>query len=125
MEAKKGMSMTYIDVSIVAVPKKNKAAYIAHVEQFAEMFTRLGATGYSEAWGDDVPDGEVTSMPRAVKKKDDEDVVIGWMLWPDKATRDAAWASAETDPVMAEFGSNMPFDGKRMIFGSFDQVVSV
>jgi len=124
MKAEKGMNMTYIDVFIAAVPKVNKAGYVAHAEAFAEMFKRLGAIGYSEAWGDDVPDGDVTSMPMAVQKKDDEDVVVGWTLWPDKKTRDAAWTAAETDPVMAEFGSTMPFDGKRMIFGGFDQIVS-
>lgn len=117
--------MTYIDVFIVAVPREKKTDYIGVARKFADMFKRLGALEYSEAWADDVPDGEVTSMPMAVKKKDDEDVVVGWMLWPNKNTRDAAWTAAETDPVMAEFGSTMPFDGKRMIFGGFDQVVKV
>jgi uncharacterized protein YbaA (DUF1428 family) len=115
--------MTYIDVFIVAVPRENKADYIGVAGKFAGMFKRLGALEYSEAWADDVPDGEVTSMPMAVKKKDDEDVVVGWTVWPDKATRDKAWVDAESDPVMSELGSSMPFDGKRMIFGGFEQVV--
>lgn len=115
--------MTYIDVFMVAVPREKKADYIALAEAFADMFRRLGALEYSEAWADDVPDGQVTSMPMAVQKKDDEDVVVAWTIWPDKATRDKAWVDAETDPVMKELGASMPFDGKRMIFGGFKQVV--
>lgn len=115
--------MTYIDIFMAAVPRDKKDDYIRHATKFAEMFKRLGAVGYSEAWGDDVPDGEVTSMPMAVHKKDDEDVVVGWTFWPDKDTRDKAWVSAESDPVMAEFGSTIPFDGKRIIYGGFDQIV--
>lgn len=116
--------MTYVDVFIAAVPRKNKAEYIRHAEAFAAMFKRHGAIGYSEAWGDDVPDGTVTSMPMAVQKTEDEDVVVGWTIWPDRPTRDAGWIAVESDPAMAEFGSTMPFDGKRMIYGGFNQVVS-
>jgi len=116
--------MTYIDVFMAAVPTEKKQDYIDHAQQFAAMFTRLGAIGYSEAWADDVPDGELTSMPMAVKKKDGEDVVVGWTLWPNKAKRDEAWKTAETDPVMQEFGGSMPFDGKRLIYGGFNQIVT-
>lgn len=117
--------MTYIDVFMVAVPKANKAIYIEHAQRFAEMFKRLGALECVEAWGSDVPDGEVTSMVKAVAKKEDEDVVTGWMIWPDKAVRDAAWEACESDPVMVEFGSAMPFDGKRLIFGAFEPIVKL
>ncbi|GLQ20249.1 DUF1428 domain-containing protein [Algimonas porphyrae] len=115
--------MPYIDVFMAAVPRARKADYIAHAEQFGQMFKRYGALDYREAWAEDVPDGEVTSMPMAVQKNDDEDVVVGWTIWADKATRDKAWTDCETDPVMKEFGSTMPFDGKRLIYGGFDQIV--
>lgn len=115
--------MAYIDVFMVAVPRDKKADYIGQAEKFSEMFKRLGALEYSEAWADDVPDGVVTSMPLAVKKKDDEDVVVSWTIWPDKTIRDKAWIDAESDPVMIALGSSMPFDGKRMIFGGFKQII--
>lgn len=39
------------------------------------------------------------------------------MTWPDKATRDAAYAAMmEADGQMPP---DMPFDGKRMIYGGF------
>lgn len=116
--------MTYVDVFMAAVPRDKKDDYIRHATAFADMFKRLGALGYSEAWADDVPDGAVTSMPLAVQKKEHEDVVVGWTLWPDKDTRDKAWVAAESDPTMAEFGATIPFDGKRLIYGGFNQIVA-
>jgi uncharacterized protein YbaA (DUF1428 family) len=32
--------------------------------------------------------------------------------------------AAETDPAMAEFGATIPFDGKRLIYGGFNQIVT-
>jgi uncharacterized protein YbaA (DUF1428 family) len=116
--------MVYVDVFMAAVPRDKKEDYIRHATAFAAMFKRLGALAYSEAWAHDVPDGKVTSMPLAVQKKDDEDVVVGWTLWPDKETRDTGWVAAETDPAMAEFGATIPFDGKRLIYGGFNQIVT-
>ena len=53
--------------------------------------------------------------------KPDETVVFSWVIWPDRATRDKAWAemSAAMDANMGD----MPFDGKRMIFGGFEPIV--
>ncbi|MNY66935.1 hypothetical protein D3C86_2044360 [compost metagenome] len=47
-------------------------------------------------------------------------MAVGWITWPDKATRDAAWDALMQDERMA--GMDMPFDGKRMIFGGFELV---
>ena len=46
-------------------------------------------------------------------------MVFGWVTWPDKATRDAAWARIMEDPRMKDFPGDL-FDGKRMIIGGFD-----
>ena len=37
----------------------------------------------------------------------------------DKATADASNEKMMTDPRMQEFGDDMPFDGKRMVYGGF------
>jgi uncharacterized protein YbaA (DUF1428 family) len=113
--------MSYYDGFVAAVPASNKDAYVAQSRMAWEtMFREMGALSHVELWGDDVPDGEVTSFPLAVRKTDDEVVVLSWVEWPDKATRDAAWAK------MMEMGpeamGEMPFDGKRMIYGGFAPV---
>jgi len=68
--------------------------------------------------GVDVPDGKVTDMKRAVQAKPDETVVVGYITWPDRATRDAAWEKLMKDTRMSSM--EMPFDGKRMIYGAFE-----
>ena len=55
-------------------------------------------------------------------------MAFSWVEWPDKATRDAGMTRMREDPRMdpATPGNPpMPFDGRRMIFGGFEQVVEV
>ena len=68
-----------------------------------------------------VPDGKLTSFPMAVKLEESEVVVFSWILWPDKETAEACWSTMDTDERWAEMGE-MPFDGKRMIYGGFETV---
>jgi uncharacterized protein YbaA (DUF1428 family) len=114
--------MSYLDITVIPVPKANRAAYLEHSRVTMPFFKEFGATGITETWGDDVPDGKLTDFKRAVQLKEDETVAVGWVTWPDKATRDAAWAKLMTDERMA--GQEMPFDGKRMIFGGFEVVLT-
>ncbi len=115
--------MSYIDGMICAVPTANKAAFLKHAEMSAKVFRDHGALAVNEGWGVEVPDGEVTSLPLAVKRKEDETVVFSWILWPSKAARDAAWPKIMEDERMAGGMSAMPFDGKRTAFGGFDLIV--
>ncbi|MBM2574778.1 DUF1428 domain-containing protein [Jannaschia sp. Os4] len=119
--------MTYYMGAVAAVPEARKAEFVAHAREAWEViFKPLGATAAVETWGDDVPDGEVTSMPMAVKAEPGETVVLSWIEWPDKATYEAANARMR-DPAFAEVMagmSEMPFDGARMIWGGFAPVMS-
>lgn len=110
--------MTYIDGFVAAVPTKNKDTYRKHAEEAATIFKEHGALGLLECWGDDVPDGKVTSLPMAVKCKADETVVFGYIKWPSRKVRDEGMAKVMEDPRMQ--ANTMPFDGQRMIFGGFE-----
>ena len=112
--------MSYNQVMVAAVPTANKDAYFAHAKETLPLFRKHGALSVVENWGHDVPSGEVTSFPMAVKCQPDETVVVSWIIWPDKATCDAAWENMM--PEMQAMGE-MPFDGKRMIFGTFDTLL--
>ena len=108
---------------VAAVPNANRERYIAHATRAAEVFKDLGALHVVECWGDDVPEGTLTSFPMAVKRGSDETVVFAWIVWPSKAMRDAGMEKAMNDPRLQSDAEPMPFDGKRMIYGGFEVVV--
>jgi uncharacterized protein YbaA (DUF1428 family) len=111
--------MSYIDGFVVPVPAGKKAAYKAMSEKTLALFKEFGAIRVVECWGDDVPDGKVTDFKGAVKAEGDEVVVFSWIEWPDKATRDAGQKRMMEDEGMKNM-TDMPFDGKRMIWGGFE-----
>lgn len=92
--------------------------------RFDPIFLEYGATRVVEAWGDDVPHGKLTDLHRAVAANNDETVMFSWIEWPDNATRDAGMQKVMEDPRM-DPANPMPFDGKRMIFGGFENVVDL
>jgi uncharacterized protein YbaA (DUF1428 family) len=115
--------MSYVDGFVAAVPTANREAYREHAEKAAVLFKEYGAEKCVECWGDDVPEGKVTSFAMAVQRKEDETVVFSWVVWPSKAARDASWKKMMDDPRMAPDANPMPFDGKRLIYGGFQPIV--
>jgi uncharacterized protein YbaA (DUF1428 family) len=114
--------MDYVDGFVVAVPTANREKYRVLAETAAAKFREFGALQVVECWGDDVPDGSVTSFPMAVKKAPDETVVFSWTIWPSKEVRDDAHSRMMNDPEMPSM-ADLPFDGKRMIYGGFRTLV--
>jgi uncharacterized protein YbaA (DUF1428 family) len=112
--------MNYIDGFVAAVPTANRAAYRQHAEAAARVFKEHGALKVVECWGDDVPEGKVTSFPLAVQRKPDETVVFSWIVWPSRSVRDAGMAKVMADARMKADVNPMPFDGKRLIYGGFE-----
>ena len=110
--------MSYIDGFVIPVPSDGRERYRAAAQKFHDKFKGCGAIRQVECWGDDVPDGKVTDFKRAVDAKPGETVVFSWIEWPSKEVRDAANKKIMEDPEMQTM--DMPFDGKRMIFGGFE-----
>lgn len=115
----------YVRGFVIAVPEGNKEAYREVAEKFWEIAKDYGALSQVECWEVDVPDGTTTDFRRAVKARAGERIVFSWMTYPDKATADASDKELMADERMqTQFGnadgSDMPFDGKRMIFGGFE-----
>ncbi|MGJ3231855.1 MAG: DUF1428 domain-containing protein [Oceanicaulis sp.] len=115
--------MAYIDGVLLPVPATRKEDYRAHALKAAEVFKRHGALKIVECWGDDLPEGKLNSMHTAVMREGEETVVFNWIMWPSKEARDAAWPEIMEDPEMD--GMEMPFDGKRMIYGGFEVLFEV
>ncbi len=116
--------MTYVDGCVIPVPTARREEYLRHSRDAAAIFREHGALKVVECWGDDVPEGKLTSFPMAVKCQPDETVCLSWILWPPRAARDAGMAKVMADPRMHPEGG-MPFDGKRMIFAGFEMVFDV
>ena len=104
------------------MPTANQGIYRDFALKTAALFRDHGALRGVETWGDDVPEGQVTSFPMAVQRKEDETVVFSWITWPSRAVRDDGWQKLMQDPRMAQTGE-MPFDGKRMICGGFKMIL--
>ncbi len=112
--------MSYVTGFLTPVLAENKERFIASARQGWSFFQEFGATAQVESWGMDVPDGQHTSFPMAVKLEPGEVVCLSWLIWPDKATADQAWERMQKDERMAAM--DMPFDGKRMMWGGFETV---
>lgn len=119
--------MAYVDGFIVAVPKKNLAAYRKLSTKAGKIWREYGALDYREWVADDVKVGKLTSFPRSVKLKSGETVVFSWITYKSRAQRDKINAKVMTDKRFASMmdGKSAPFDGKRMIYGGFKSLVKV
>ncbi|MGX5173341.1 DUF1428 domain-containing protein [Aliikangiella sp. IMCC44653] len=115
--------MSYVDCFVAAVESENKHKYIEHAKITAAVLKENGALEIVENWGDDVPQGELTSLPLAVKAQPNENVVFSWVVWPSKQARDQGWSAMMEDPRMSPEINPMPFDGKRLIFGGFNTIL--
>ena len=114
--------MNYVDGFICAVPTANRDAYIEYAKKGGTLFKEHGALSVVECWGDDVPEGKLTSFPLAVKREPNETVVFSWITWPSKQVRDDAWKKLMEDPRMKPENNPMPLDGKRLIYGGFQVI---
>ena len=114
-----GGAMGYADGFVAPVPLGNKAAYLAWAEKASIVFRESGATRVAENWADRLPPGKLTDFNRAVQAEDGEAIVFSFVEWPSKEARQQGWAKVMADDRMQPDGSEMPFDGKRMIYGGF------
>jgi uncharacterized protein YbaA (DUF1428 family) len=110
---------------VLAVPKQNIEAYRELARKAGEIWKEYGALAYVECVADDVPYGELTSFPRAVQATEDETVVFAWILYESREQRDAINEKVMADPRLKADMANMPFDGKRMIYGGFKTVLEL
>lgn len=115
--------MPYVDGFVLAVPKDRLEDYWRMARTAGEVWMEHGALSYVECVGDDTPYGELTSFPRSVQAKDDEVVVFSWITYESREKRDEINAKVMQDERIKTPPADMPFDGKRMIYGGFRSVV--
>jgi uncharacterized protein YbaA (DUF1428 family) len=109
----------YVDGFIVPVPKTKMKAYLALAKKAGKIWKEYGAIDYCESVADDVK--------VSVKLKRGETVVFSWITYKNRAQRDKINAKVMKDKRLADMmsGKAMPFDGKRMIYGGFKNVLTM
>jgi uncharacterized protein YbaA (DUF1428 family) len=115
----------YVDGFLVPVPKKNVDTYRRFAKKAGKVWMEYGALKYVECVADDVKPGKLTSFPQSVKLKPNETVVFSWIAYKSRADRDRINAKVMKDPRITGMGKEMPFDGKRMIYGGFKTIVEL
>ncbi|PWW03358.1 uncharacterized protein YbaA (DUF1428 family) [Hoeflea marina] len=115
--------MAYVSGFMAPVPSDRKQDYLDIATRSVAVFKDHGALRVVETWGDEVPEGKLTSMPMAVQAGESETVVFSWVWWPDKATYVAGMEKVMADERMDFDLGSLPFDMQRMIFGGFEVIL--
>ncbi|MEJ0023731.1 MAG: DUF1428 domain-containing protein [Alphaproteobacteria bacterium] len=117
--------MPYVDGFIVPVPTSKLDAYRKMAKLASKVWREHGAIDYREWVAEDVKPGKWTSFPQSVKLKDDETVVFSYIVYKSRAERDKVNKAVMADPRLKAMmdPKAMPFDGKRMIYGGFKELV--
>lgn len=125
--------MIYIDCYLAPVPRENRAAYEELAQVSAQVVKEYGALRVVECWLDESgPDAssyhgdearldskEYRSFESAAGAGKNETVVLSFVEWPDKLTRDAGMEKLTSDPRV-QFQDRPPaFDGSRLIAAGF------
>ncbi len=125
--------MSYVDCFLAPVPRANKVAYEELAKLSAKVVKEYGALSVMECWLDESGPNAQTyhgaearqtqieygSFVKAAGAGQGETVVVSYVEWPDKASRDAGMEKVTNDPRM-QFGDQAPaFDGRRLIAGGF------
>ncbi len=119
--------MPYVDGFVVPVPKDKVEQYRAMSERCGAIWREHGALEFRECIADDVKPGKVTSFPQSVIMEDTETVAFSWIVYNSREERDAINEKVMKDPRMADMmkPEDMPFDGKRLIYGGFKTIVDM
>lgn len=116
--------MAYVDGFVLSVATDKKQDYTDKARAMGDLLIEHGALEWVECWGDDVPEGEITSFPKAVRCQPGEAVVFAWVKWTSKTERDQAWEKLVDHPFFADEANHSPVDGKRMILGGFEVIAT-
>jgi uncharacterized protein YbaA (DUF1428 family) len=67
------------------------------------------------------------SFPQSVLLEEGEVVLFSWIVFESRARRDEINDKVMHDPRVAHYmdPANMPFDGKRMIYGGFEMIIDL
>jgi uncharacterized protein YbaA (DUF1428 family) len=118
--------MPYVDGFVLPIKKQNLPAYFKIAKKASKIWKEYGCLEYHEAVGDDLKFSWGVAFPKMAKVKAGETVVFSWIVYKNKAHRDAVNKKVMKDPRLTAMcdPKTSPFDVKRMAYGGFKVVVS-
>lgn len=116
----KGGRVGYVQGYVAPVPQENRTAFAEMCATMREIAIDCGALHAADGLAGEIEDGKVTDFKRAVKAEAGEAIALGYVEWPSKAAFEDGSTKMRADSRMPAPGSDMPLDGKRLIFGGFE-----
>ncbi len=118
-------TLPYVDGFVIPVPTANLEQYRAVAEKAAEIWTDHGALEYHECVADDLSAPDMRPFTESAAAREDETVVLAFVIYPSREVRDAANEAIMKDPRITGLCSatNGIFDCKRMSYGGFRSIV--
>lgn len=119
----------YVDGFIIVMPEKNLNEYKKMAKLGAKVWKKYGALDYKECVSEDIHSqsmGMAPLFPKMTKLKEGEVVVFSYIVFKSRKHRDQVNKKVMADPLMspeAWEGKPMPFDLKRVAYGSFEVLV--
>ncbi len=110
----------YVQGYVVPVPKENREAFADMCKTMRDLAIDHGALRAADGWAAEIEDGKVTDFKKAVKAEADEAIAFGYTEWFSKDAFEQGSGKMREDRRMPTPGSEMPMDGKRLIYGEFE-----
>ncbi|XGC80630.1 DUF1428 domain-containing protein [Bdellovibrio bacteriovorus] len=115
--------MAYVDGFVLVVPKKNINIYKKMAKLAAKVWMEHGALEYRETVGDDLKTAPgMLPFPTMTKAKSSDYVLFSWIVYKNKAHRNAVVKKVMKDPRLNAY-NEMPFDMAKMSYGGFKTIV--
>jgi len=119
--------MKYVDGLVVAIPKRKLEAYQKMSKKMGKVWMKHGALQYLECAEEKLPkkDQPKRTFQKITGAKERETVIFSFIVFKSKAHRDKVMKKVHSDPAMQDpsWVTKLPFDPKRMTFGSFKTLV--
>jgi len=113
----------YVDGFLLPLAADMLDEYKKLANKAGEVWIEHGALAYWETLGDDLNGEDTRSFKLCADAKEDELVILAWVVYPSREDRDRILAAVMAGPRLKEH-ANMPFDMKRMVYGGFKPIVS-
>lgn len=118
--------MSYVDGFVLPIKKENVGAYTEIAGKMSKIWVEHGALEYKECVLEDSTECEwCITFNQLAQPKEEETIVFAYIVYKDRAHRDAVNAKVMEDPRVKDAcdPENSPFDCKRMAYSGFKSIV--